>query len=258
MRLKFVSLNTWFGGKLWDPMVAFLQAENPDILALQDVQYTHDPFASEKRFKTLDVLSPKLSLPHRMFAPTFSYRDSGKEDTKLDFGNGILSRMTLIRTDNWFYPGTHYDSFGHVGEFETTQCPRGLQYALIQINEKKLHIFNTQGLWGKDGNDTPERLAASAFILEKIGDNKPAILCGDFNTDQTSQSMKHIAAKMHDVFAEDKRTTSFNVERKPKDSGYKNAVVDFIFTTPDIKILSHSTAQVDVSDHLPLLMEFEI
>ncbi len=256
MRLKLVSLNTWNGGKLWEPMLAFLKKENPDILALQEVQYTYDPFITEPRFKTLDLLSPKLSLPHRMFAPAYSGIDA-EMPLRAERGNGVLSRMTLIKAEHWFFTEAGYGMTGKDGEGDPSKYPRNLQYVLIQINDKKLHVFNTQGIWGTDNKDTPERLTMASFILEKIGDKQPAILCGDFNIDAGSQTIKNIGAKLKDVFAGDKRTTSFNLKQKAKGTHYNTSVVDFVFTTPDIKILEHRIPQVDVSDHMPLVVEFD-
>ncbi len=257
MRLKFINLNVWFGGTLWDPMLDFFKKENPDILALQEVQFTHDPFIEQKRFKTLDYLSPKLGLPNRIFTPAFSRIDA-EGLTKVDVGNAVLARQRLVKAEHWFYDGMQYGEMGKEGDVDSSKHPRNLQHVSIQINDKLLHIFNTHGLWGIDGNDTLARLAMSKFILDKIGNHHPAILCGDFNTDATSKSMKQIGAVLHDVFAEDKRITSFNMRQKPKGSGYQTAVVDFIFTTPDIKVLSHTAPDVDVSDHCPLVIEFDL
>lgn len=257
MRLKLISLNIWNGGKLWDAALAFLKSENPDILALQEAQYTPDPFVTDPRYKTLDALSPKLNLPYRISAPMFNWINA-ETSTPVDMCTATLSRMTIIKSEAWFFSGQEYRHVGKEGEGDVSAYPHNLQYTLIQINEKKLHLLNVHGLWGTDGNDTPERLAMSAFILEKIGDKQPLILCGDFNTDATSRSIQNIGTKLHDVFGADNRITSFNMRRKPAESGYKTAVVDFIFTTPDITILSHRTPDVDVSDHLPLVLEFEI
>lgn len=40
--------------------------------------------------------------------------------------------------------------------------------------------------------------------------------------------------------------------------GYATAVVDMIFVSGDICVTSKSCPKVDISDHLPLVCEFEI
>jgi endonuclease/exonuclease/phosphatase family metal-dependent hydrolase len=42
--MKLVNLNTWHGGKyLWDNIVEYLRAEDPDILMLQEAYASKEP-----------------------------------------------------------------------------------------------------------------------------------------------------------------------------------------------------------------------
>jgi hypothetical protein len=43
LKLKVVSLNLWHGGRLFDEVVAFLRAEAPDVVMLQEVYGGTDP-----------------------------------------------------------------------------------------------------------------------------------------------------------------------------------------------------------------------
>ena len=55
----------------------------------------------------------------------------------------------------------------------------------------------------------------------------------------------------------DELKTTFNMKRKT-DPGYAAAVVDMIFISKNIEVISHDCPQVDISDHLPLVCKFNI
>lgn len=55
----------------------------------------------------------------------------------------------------------------------------------------------------------------------------------------------------------DQITSSFNMRHKAN-PGYASAVVDMLFTSSDVKIVSKSVPEDDVSDHKPLLATIEI
>lgn len=256
MKLKIINLNVWFGGQLWDSMVAFLKSEQPDILFLQEVQQSNN-LSYGPQFNTLEMLTPEINLPHVAFGATMR-RLSDNKSTLVEsplWGTAILSKFPLTQKDLIFYD-LPYNPAWTGGDPEHT-VPRALQYATCSVDSKTLHLFNNHGIWGHNGGDTPRRLNMSKIIIEAVRGKSPAILAGDFNTNERTQSINQIGEVLSDVF-KNERATSFNVSRKPVDSGYKNAVVDFLFLSKDIKVISHHSPPVDVSDHLPLICEIEI
>jgi endonuclease/exonuclease/phosphatase family metal-dependent hydrolase len=82
---------------------------------------------------------------------------------------------------------------------------------------------------------------------------------GDFNVQANTKTIKNIEKHMQNVFKED-LTTSFNLAHKDleKYPGYETAVVDMFFVSKDVKVITKSVPDDDVSDHLPLLCEVEI
>ncbi len=61
---------------------------------------------------------------------------------------------------------------------------------------------------------------------------------------------------MVNVF-KDELATTFNMKHKV-DPGYATAAVDMFFASSDIKIVSKSCPDDDVSDHKPLVVTIEI
>ena len=115
------------------------------------------------------------------------------------------------------------------------------------------------GLWELSGGDTPERLKMSEIIVQEVGNKRKVILAGDFNLRPNIQTVQNIEKHLANVFKDQLRTT-FNLKRKDlkKFPGYASTVVDMIFTSKDVSILSRGSPNVDVSDHMPLVVEFSV
>lgn len=110
MQFKFLCLNLWYGGKLFDAIVEFLRAENADVLTLQEVYHGDDP-ALAPQFRSFTELPKVLGYPHTHIAPAF--RDVRPEG-KIVQGNAILSRFPIVATNVIFYdvPYSHERSEG--------------------------------------------------------------------------------------------------------------------------------------------------
>lgn len=250
--MKLICLNVWNGGVLWDNMVEFLRQENPDILVLQEV-YKAQGVAEGLHEQTVESLQKQIDLPYSVFAPAFLNVHAGK---KIQKGNAIMSKFPLEQQETIFFdqPYGEEDDSGEYGQ-DYSRIPRNMQYVMTQVGDAKLNLFNIQGIWGWDGLDNPRRQAMIEKILQAVQGKGHVILAGDFNVNEPSQAIQTLSHQLLNVFAGE-RKTSFNVPRKTH-PGYAIAIVDFIFVTPDITVSSHSSPQVDVSDHLPLILEFE-
>ncbi len=157
---------------------------------------------------------------------------------------------------------TFYDEPFRKRDSNDTQyqlTPRNLQHLVADVAGKQLHLLNTQGIWGTDGNDNERRLKMGDLIVREVGSDAPLLLAGDFNVNEKTHTIAKIEEKLVNVF-KDALVTSFNLKHKDlvKDPGFATSVVDMMFLSPDVKILSKSVPQADVSDHLPLICEIEI
>lgn len=234
-----------------DSLLDFLKKENPDIITTQEAFNEHDK--SLPRFlRTVDVIKEATGLNYDFFDPTFKNLVRGYS---ADRGNAIFSRFPIGKTSSTFLggkPGEYSE-----GDFSTYAIwPKKLQKAQIDLNGQELNVYNLQGIWGTDGKDTQERLEVSQKIIDEASGKEKVILAGDFNVDQKAKSMTNIEKYLTNVF-KDELSTSFNMRRKDS-PGYATAVVDFVFVSSDIKVLSHKYPDVDVSDHLPLICELEV
>lgn len=251
MRLKFLCLNVWNGGKLFDALAAFLAAERADVLALQEVRNSTDSALPRDR-RTAIVLQEQLGYPHAHFAPAFlDHRVSPAAVT----GNLILSRFPILRSEATFGDIPYGAPFLHGDTGDYRRTPRNLQHCELEANATTVHIFNTQGVWGRDGNDNPRRLAMGEAIAQAVAPHPNVILAGDFNVQDGTQTLARIERHLRNLFTGE-RTTSFNMRRKTN-PGYATAVVDMVFASPTFRVLEHRQPDVDVSDHLPLVCVLE-
>ena len=266
MKLKFLCLNLWQGGNLMDDIIEFIKKEDPDIIAFQEVYDGHDK-GWDRQYRSMDVLKKELDYSYYHFAPAFlDNRDIGK----MEQGNAVFSKFPIKGNNIIFYDSPYREDYEESFEnFPTT--PRNLQQVVLNVDNKEFNIFNTQGIWGKDGKDSERRFNMSNIIISQIKDKNNVILAGDFNLQDTTEAMSNIEKYLRNVF-KGEAETSFNIKRKINAgvksfasfarpelaSGYAKAVVDMVFISKNLKIVDHKYCQVDISDHLPLLVTLEI
>lgn len=239
MTIKFITLNLWQGGLLFDDIIAFIKKERPDIIALQEVQ-------------TLSVFQKVLDYKYFFYSPAFL--DERKKDTILN-GNAIFSRYPIVANKTVFYD-VMFGSVNKSNLNDFTFIPRNLQLTTIRIDNTNLHVYNTQGIWGFDGKDNQRRLKMSQTIINEIKNKNNIILAGDFNVSPKTKTIKNIKKYLSNVF-DDKLITTFNLKRKGE-GNYATSVVDMIFVSQNIKILDRYCPSVDISDHLPLVCLLEV
>jgi endonuclease/exonuclease/phosphatase family metal-dependent hydrolase len=250
-----------------DNALDFLQKENPDILSLQEVY--HNPGIKEEKYNIYTSLAKQLGFPHHVFEPTFLHV---WPEGKFLQGNAIFSKFPISNHRVHFFE-IPFGEFVHGADPQN--APRNVLHAQINVQGNELNVFNLHGIWGLHGDDTDRRLNMVDHVLAFIGSSKNVILSGDFNLNENlyprdengkpilskprrSQAVAKLEERLVNVF-KDERVTSFNLKRKDFDkTGYGCAVVDMVFTSPNIKILNHQCPNVDASDHLPTIVELEI
>lgn len=253
MKIKVICLNVWIGGILFDGLLDFFKAENADILLLQEVRSN----AGEnlpREYQTHQIFQKELGYEFASFAPAFIDSLDSREVVQ---GNLILSKFPLTQKETIFYDipfGVRIDEPEH---YEVT--PRNLQHVTVEIDGTPIHLFNTQGIWGKDGLDTHRRITMGEIISHEVSQVSPVILAGDFNILPESKTISLIEKHLVSVF-KGEMTTSFNVKRKDlvTSPGYGTSVVDMFFVSPQLTVTNHYCPQVDISDHLPLVVELSL
>lgn len=254
MKIKFITINVWFGGKVWDNLTDFIRYEKPDILAIQEVYNGQDP-QLEKRYRTMNEFENLFGdfLPHNAFGATVL-----DKNVNVTWGNGVFSKFPITNYQTVFFdlPFTEYD-------FDVDSDPRlaaeGMLEAEISVADKKLYTYSWHGVWDNHGRDTDNRFIMGEKIVEAIKGKENVILAGDTNVDPDTQVISNISEKLRleSVFGTSLQST-FNMSQKEEPGNYASSPVDMVFVSSGIKVIEKEMPQVDISDHYPLKVLLEV
>jgi len=242
--LKLITLNIW-GGHIRNPLLQFINKhQNTDIFCFQEV-YHNAPqhISSEERKLSLNIFSELHELlpeHHAFFRPVVDNVYGIGMFIKKEFD--ILGEGEVIIHENPDYPGrgpTH---------------SRNMQWLECRYNNKPYSIVNVHGLWnGMGKTDTPARINQSQRIRDFVENLKnPKIVCGDFNLRPDTESIKIVEAGMNNLIkAHNINSTRTSYYPKPE------KFADYIFTCPQIAVNAFEVLRDEVSDHAPLLLDFD-
>ncbi len=256
--MKLVSFNISIKKGNTPAVIDLLDNLGADFIALQESMMPHEESVFPG-FRSGKDISDYFSghLPYSFFAPIYiakcvtnngiCVRDFGG---KVEQGTQVLSRYQICSAENKFYYEnykTEYDAT----HFKEKDWARSILSAIINLpDDKKLKIINVHGIWNSTRIGDTRTVAQSEFIIsELLKDEIPTIVAGDFNLLPESPSIKIIENHLTNLSVKYKLKTT-----RPE----KNLVVDYIFVTDDIHVKDFRIVKTDISDHFPLVLEFEI
>ncbi len=255
--MKLITLNTWGGRAGKDKLLSFFEGHKSevDIFCLQEIwsapYKTFDGHSaggipidhSKIMVHGMQDISELLKDHVSYFRPHFMD----------NYGLMMLvsNKLEVVAEGELFV----YKEKGHIPDGDIGNHARNIQYITLLIDNKPVTIVNFHGLWnGKGKTDTEDRLNQSRNILKFIESlNGECLLCGDFNLLPETESIKIIeSGKLRNLIKENGiKSTRSSFYIKPD----KHA--DYIFTSNGIKVDNFKVLQYEVSDHLPLLLEFK-
>lgn len=253
--MKLLTLNIW-GGKLFNPLLEFVKeySNQVDIFCFQEVYHAPSDRLIAKRMHS-DIFGQieNILKNHKgYFAMHLKKTDlGGQVKFPLEFGLAIFIKRNIkvIGCKDIFI---YREGFKLLNN-DIASIPRNLQHISFTINKKDYIVCSFHGIWyPKTKVDTKDRIKQSHKIKEFLSTRKEAkILCGDFNLLPNTQSMKILEENMRNLIKEYNIPTTRNKQYKGKE---KHA--DYILVSPDVKIKQFKVINIEVSDHLPLLLEF--
>lgn len=163
------------------------------------------------------------------------------------YGDAILSRLPekLVRADS-------LPSVTGIRGLE----PRGAVWSRIQIGEHWLNIINTHlGLVPREQRKQAAALSSREWVGACEG---PTILAGDFNATSITRPYGELTRHLKDA----QRVLGLKPSIKTFPSAFPAIRIDHLFISPHIRVTgirvpTSPLARV-ASDHLPLVMDFEI
>ena len=120
----------------------------------------------------------------------------------------------------------------------------------------KFSVVNFHGLWNGQGKgDSPDRLEQSRKIVDALKTLEgEVILCGDFNLNPDTESIATIEAAGLRNLVKEYGVTSTRTSLYPKPGRF----ADYIFVSDGVRVNDFRVLPDEVSDHAPLLLEFEV
>ncbi len=234
-------------GKIIPERIAkVIESFNPDIVALQELKI--------HRHATKNIDQPLIIAQHlRMhchFQPAIAVEGE-------DFGISIMSRYPLEIKRAGHLPN-HPSILPKVRGINILLQPREAIWCNIKIENKELHLINTHlGLRSAERLVQVKALLDDTWLGKAQKENKPMILCGDFNAGPRSKPY-HL---LSEHFQEVKICSKF--KRKKTFMSFMPFIeLDHIFfnkhlTLKNIEIPRSRSTRI-ASDHLPIIAEFEI
>ncbi len=251
MKLKVVSLNIWQGQAI-NEVCLFLEREKPDIVTLQEVYDGKDP-ALALQFRSLDELKKRLGLAYHDFEAALI---DNRQEGNIPEGNAIFSRFPIVAREAIFFNDPFRTDYVDDISNNPTQ-PHVLLHTVLKTPAGEVNAYSLHGTWDLDGDNFSEkRRQMSEAIIAATKGKANVILAGDTNAKPTNQAMLNVEQHLTSVFGHE-LTSTFNMRRKDN-PGYATAAVDMVFVSQDINIVTRVCPDVDISDHLPLVVTLEI
>lgn len=256
--MKIIFLNAW-GGTEYDALAGFIEtsAASTDFFCLQEVfdgprSVTLGEGLERRRSMLFAEIGGLLPGFQGFSAPAVALTVDGVRVTE---GLAVFSKKTVtVRShgDLAIYKNDH--------EPHAFERLRNLQYVRFSRGAKDITLCNFHGIaYPGEKLDTPARLEQSRRIVEFLGGEAgEKIVGGDFNLMPDTESVAMIeSAGMRNLIKD------FHISSTRSDISYERHrnnppiqhFADFAFTSPGISVKRFEVPRMDVSDHLPLILD---
>jgi len=261
LTVRIVSLNTW-GGNVLGPLLDYVrqQALTTDIFCFQEVLNAAVLLPLDCGFRTTLYGELAAILPEfdGRFDAIVSWVEPPRETTgsvPVPFGLATFARRSRIGRERRTEPIIEHDDLldAMPGLHRTT---RRLQMTRLQTANGSLVVANLHGM-SRPGSklDSDERLEQSR-VVRRILDahNGPSLLLGDFNLMPDTESVRIVEHGRRNLVKEWQITTTRSRINPYYGTPQVQPHANYAILTPDITVEHFSVPDVEVSDHLPMLL----
>lgn len=267
--MKLLSLNVAIFETNNKQVSKFLFELNADILCLQEVSDKIDASANPDFISKNHIDKTTKNLKYSFFGKTWIIKDfhlkdfHQKESFDYDFGgflkagNYLKTKFKIIQRANIFVQSTPTFEIADWTKWPNNQS-KAVQVVDLELpNSKKLRVLNYHGIWTKEKVGNEETLKACKQILGLAKEvNYPTIIVGDFNLFPDTSSMRVFYKDFTSLV--DTHNISTTRPRSNELSSLERNVVDFVLVSKGVKVNSFAVLDSNISDHLPLVLDFEI
>lgn len=248
MKVKILQWNIFYEEKIKN-IIQFLSRIRPDIACLQEL-------TNNSEWNNYKNVSQEIAKHLKLFNIYKAAQQQRNDKGELcEFGNGIFSRFPIVQTFSKYIqkPAKTFDDYSKVGRLYLE--------ADIQIKKDALTVGTTHTSYAKRFiHNQAKKLEADKLIRLIRRKKKRFILTGDFNSLPNSYTIENLKKYLRHC-GPDTQEKTWTI--KPFDyRGFKEDKlhwrIDYIFRTPDIRVISSRILKTSYSDHLPILTEIEM
>lgn len=250
--MKLVQLNIW-QGRLVRHVTRFLEAEDPDIVCLQEVYRSEHTVPTWDAFSSLELIQEVLPGRHTFFAPLYSFEVAGR---KVVFGNAIISRFPIHNKQHDFTNGHYIDNLAVEDLVPNT---RNFQWCELELPDgERLSLINHHAYWDREplgSHVSTEKMRKVKRIADSLP--YPLILTGDMNVTPESEAMQLFEGTLTNLTKKYQLPTTLSAMARAFNNGNK-VPCDNTLVSPDVQVRSFTASETLVSDHKPLILEFDV
>jgi endonuclease/exonuclease/phosphatase family metal-dependent hydrolase len=246
--IKLISYNIWHGVYL-NPLVEFLDREQPDILCVQEVGTSG--LGQKKDTTNLhEVIQKKLDMQAH-YEHMYSADEGEGEYT---IGVAIYSKYPILETTVLRYERETSETL-RISDVDRYHVPRVLLGCLLDVEPIPLWVFTTHFTISPDAKVTQHQVDNAQKVATFLNKFPEYILCGDLNTPHGSQIFDILKSDAFDVVGPGHPTLHPTLHRV----GHLGLQVDHAFIKSQrVNVDSVSLPLADGSDHVPLVIEFTL
>ncbi len=268
--MKIISLNT-YGGHFFAPLMGFIkmQAQSTNIFCFQEVLSNPkgEMFVSHgSRANLFDEMAKVLPDFTGFFIPVqdnFDETTLVPQEVSAGLATFVRKKYTLQKIGDFFIY-REKNSFVPTDYFTLAQ---NLHYIQLLVDGVLVTVCNLHGT-AMPGNklDTPDRLAQSQKVLDFLQDESgEKIVVGDFNLMPHTKSVSMFEECGLRNLVKDYKIGStrgsllkqLHPEYGLSAEGWQE-FADYTFVSAGVKVASFVVPDLPISDHLPMILDFEI
>jgi endonuclease/exonuclease/phosphatase family metal-dependent hydrolase len=261
LTLRVVSLNLW-GGQAAEPLLAFIRQQAPraDLFCFQEALAAPErlPLACGFRTTLYQDLAEALPDFEGVFDPVVSWEEPAEAGRRIvvPFGLATFARRTLpTEARRAARIIEHQDSLDAVPGLHG--IVRWLQLTELRTPGGSLLIANYHGI-ARPGTklDSDERLEQSRAIRRVLdAHDGPVVLVGDFNLLPETESVRLLERGLRNLVIEHAIPSTRSRLNPYFGTPQEQPHADYMFVSPDLCVADFQVPDVQVSDHLPLILD---
>jgi endonuclease/exonuclease/phosphatase family metal-dependent hydrolase len=257
MRLSLLQLNS-NSDNYWERLIKYLTSHDFDVIQLQEVTGndtvcgnidSHRDTFDELQLHLQGKYEGELCIIQRYTSSPKSYCGVATF-YKTSFSLVKKNEITLFHETD-FYP-SDAKSFEGVG--------RKLLHLTLEKDGKVISFLNTHFAWGPKPIEQPYQTEQGDKLIEYMKTvASPFVFSGDLNLTANQPTIQKLGKLASNLIEKNNITNTLNPRmHRVKELFPKGLAVDYIFTTPDIKVNKFSVLEEDLSDHFGLTAELEV